>query len=458
MVAGGKDMDSWIEISDRLRERYVLGSAYALDRLAGLIERLAAQPRERQMRDRLVELRRIFQGLAGSGGSHGFPRLSAGGAEGERSCSAVLDGGKPPAKADLERWRALVRELAAELAAPPSPAPGRETALAAARPPALGAQGTGEPARILYMEDSAVQAAYTRKVLAGAGYLVHCCADPERFEAELDAFRPDLVLMDILLPGVTGYDLVRRLRGEERLAALPVLFLTTEDQVQARIETVCSGGDDHLVKPVPPTLLLSAVAARLERGRKLTELLTRDGLTRLLTRSALLDCARLLVVCKRQDPCRKISWVMIDLDRFKSINDRFGHPVGDRVLAGAADLLSRSLRRCDYLGRCGGEEFALLLDGPGEDEALGLIERLRAEFGDQRHAASNGTTFCVTLSAGIAVLEPGMDLEQWRSAADEALYAAKAAGRNRVVVASRAFVMSGEVAPAAAGSTFQAPW
>jgi two-component system cell cycle response regulator len=315
-----------------------------------------------------------------------------------------------------------------------------------------------EPARILYMEDSPTQAAYAGKVLEGAGYLVRCCADPEGFAAELDAFQPNLVLMDILLPGITGYDLVRRLRGEERMAALPVLFLTTEDQVQARIETVRSGGDDHLVKPVVPKLLLSAVAARLERSRRLTDLLTRDGLTRLLTRAALLDRARQLVARKRQDASRRMTWVMIDLDRFKSINDRFGHPIGDQVLAAAADHLGRHLRRGDCLGRCGGEEFALLLDGPGEDEALSLVERLRGDFGELRHAAGDGVSFRVTFSAGIATLEQAMDLEQWRSAADVALYGAKAAGRNRVVLACPALAGSGvEMAPATE-ALLQAPW
>jgi diguanylate cyclase (GGDEF)-like protein len=429
-------MDSWTEISNRLRERYILGTAYALDRLAGLIERLAAFPPGRQTRELLVELHRVFHGLAGSGGSYGFPGLSAGALAGERGCSALLDAGRPPAASDLERWRGLVRTLGAELAGPPRP-PSLEAALAATRPPALPAAADGA-ARILYMEDSAVQAAYMRSVLAAAGYLVRCCADPACFAAELDAFRPDLVLMDVLLPGLSGYDLVRRLRSEERFAALPVLFLTTEDQVQARIETMQSGGDDHLVKPVAPKLLLPAVAARLERSRRLTDLLTRDGLTRLLTRSALLDRAQRLVERQRQDPRQRSIWVMIDLDRFKSINDRFGHPVGDRVLAAAADHLSRNLRRSDCVGRCGGEEFALLLDGPDEDEALALVERLRADFGGQQHDGSDGIAFCVTFSAGMAALQPRMDLEQWREAADGALYAAKAAGRNRVEVSRSA--------------------
>jgi diguanylate cyclase (GGDEF)-like protein len=437
-------MESWTEISDRLRARYVVATAWTLDRLTGLIDRLAEHPSGRQAREMLVELRRCFRGLAGSGGSYGFAELTAAALEGERSCSALLGARRLPAGSDLVPWRDLVRRMGAELtaAAPPRV----ETVPVEEERPPKPSSDAGDRSRVLYVEDSPVQAAYIRSVLEPAGYLVRCCAHPHRFMAELEAFDPALVLMDCLLPGVTGYELVRSLRLEERFAALPVLFLTTEDRVQARIETARAGGDDHLIKPVAPKLLLAAVQARLERSDKLNDLLTRDGLTRLLTQTAFADRARQLADRYRQDPRRRVTWVMIDLDRFKSINDRFGHPVGDRVLAAAATHLSRHRRDRDSVGRCGGEEFAVLLDGPSETEALGLIERLREGFASLEHDGGGGIPFCATFSAGIAMLQPGMSVEQWRAAADLALYAAKAAGRNCVEVAGRAPTGRGETA------------
>src|SRR5438034_5380111 len=149
-----------------------------------------------------------------------------------------------------------------------------------------------ESARILSVEDDPHQSAFVSAVLKSAGYDVKVCDDPTRFEADLVAFKPDLVLMDILLPGISGYDLVRYLRQDERHAALPVLFLTTESQMQSRFRSAQVGGDDHLTKPIVPPVLLSVVASRLERARFLTNLLNRDGLTRLFTHTALIERAQ----------------------------------------------------------------------------------------------------------------------------------------------------------------------
>ena len=243
--------------------------------------------------------------------------------------------------------------------------------------------------------------------------------------------------MDIVLPGFSGCDLARYVRQDERYAALPIVFLTTEVQMQARIETARAGGDGYIEKPVTPGLLLSDVAARIERARFIRGLMNRDGLTRLLTHTAFLEQARSVLAEASRDPGRTVAWVMIDLDHFKAINDRYGHPVGDRVLYGLAALLRRRLRQPDTIGRYGGEEFAVLIEGLGEPEAVRLVSRLLAEFAATDHHAADGTAFRATFSAGVALLSPAaMDLERWRKAADDALYGAKAAGRNRVLAAS----------------------
>ena len=293
-----------------------------------------------------------------------------------------------------------------------------------------------ESARILSVEDDPHQSAFVSAVLKSAGYEVQVCEEPTRFEADLVAFKPDLVLMDIMLPGITGYDLVRYLRQDERHAALPVIFLTTDGQLQARIETAKVGGDDHLLKPVPPPLLLSAVAARLERSRFLKSLLDRDGLTRLLTHTAFLERARAALALKQRHAGKLSAWVMIDLDHFKAINDKHGHPVGDRVLGALAALLRRRLRQPDTIGRYGGEEFAVLIEDLPEADTTRLISRLLEEFAGLEHQVAGGGSFRCTFSAGVAMLEEGMDLDAWKKAADDALYAAKKAGRRRVIAAS----------------------
>ena len=133
--------------------------------------------------------------------------------------------------------------------------------------------------------------------------------------------------------------------------------------------TVQAGGDDFLVKPVPPALLVSSVAARLERARFLNMLLSRDGLTQLLTHTYFMEQVEAVVLRRRREPDVPATLVMLDIDHFKSINDAHGHQAGDRALRALAALLRRHVRRSDPLGRYGGEEFAILLDGVHERDA-----------------------------------------------------------------------------------------
>jgi diguanylate cyclase (GGDEF)-like protein len=297
-------------------------------------------------------------------------------------------------------------------------------------------RGRTEPPRVLSVEDDPDQAAFIRAVLESAGYRVRICADAKNLEAELSAFRPDLVLLDIQLPGADGYSLARYIRQQEAHAALPILFLTTQSQIESQIESMRSGGDEHLVKPVSPGLLLSAAAARIERARFLRNLLERDGLTRLLTHTAFLERARAVISEKARHPGTPVAMVILDLDAFKSLNDRYGHPVGDKVLCSLAGLLRRRIRQSDHLGRLGGDEFAAVIENIGENQAVRLLERMREEFSALDQVATDGSRFHATFSAGIAVLEPNMDAGLWRERADAALYAAKSRGRNRVAGAT----------------------
>lgn len=294
------------------------------------------------------------------------------------------------------------------------------------------------PFRILSVEDDPTYAAYLSALLSSAGYEVQTCMDPHLFETALMTFKPDLVLMDILLPEVTGYDLARFVRQKDLYATLPVLFLTTQRHAQARLNTMAAGGDDYLLKSDPSNLVLATVAARLERARLFNSLLERDGLTRLLTHTALITRASAVVALHMRHPERPAALTMLDVDHFKDVNDRYGHPVGDRVLAALAALLRRRLRQSDIIGRYGGEEFAVVMQEIDGAEAVRLASRLLEEFAAMAHAAPDGTTFRVTISAGVAGLEgTRKDMRRWFAEADKALYAAKAAGRNRVVAAPR---------------------
>ncbi|MCU0255280.1 MAG: diguanylate cyclase [Vicinamibacterales bacterium] len=291
----------------------------------------------------------------------------------------------------------------------------------------------GEQSRVLLVEDDTHQSRKIRHVLESVGYLTRVCESPRNFDEVLAEFRPDLILMDIDLPEVSGLDLAKYVRQEDQYITMPILFLSSDTDERARIDSVLAGGDAHLTKPVRQEVLIANVAARLERARFIRTLLNRDGLTRLLTHTSFMEQAQSTVARKRRER-GLVSLAMIDIDHFKSVNDTYGHQAGDRVLVSLAGLLRRALRRSDVVGRYGGEEFGVLLDDLDEQGATGLLMRLLHDFSTKEHRAPDGSLFRVTFSAGVATFDPvGMDLQRWIEAADASLYAAKRGGRNRVV-------------------------
>ena len=296
-------------------------------------------------------------------------------------------------------------------------------------------QGRYESAgRILSVEDDLDQAAYLREVLESAGYEVRACGEPRQFESELIDFAPDLILMDILLPEVSGYELARIARQSDEHQTTPILFLTTEGQLHTRIQSMRSGGDDHIVKPVSPSLLLAAVETRIERARQIRRYVDHDNLTGLLNRGGFLRRLRERIIRGEDTPA---ALAILDVDRFKQINDAHGHAFGDQVLSRLASFLRTHVRVSDSVGRYGGEEFTMLIDDADEHEAAQLIDRLRAEFAATAQRTPSGTTVFATFSTGVVILPRAVDaIPRALEAADAALYCAKAEGRNRVCLAA----------------------
>ena len=279
-------------------------------------------------------------------------------------------------------------------------------------------------ARILSVEDDPAQSAYLHAILEGAGYEVRSCADPKHFESELTHFNPHLIVMDILIPGVSGYELARFARQLDEHQTTPILFLTSEREAHTRIESMRSGGDEHIEKPVSANLLLAAVEARLQRSRQIRHFLDRDSLTGLYNRAAF--TRRVQAWLRSSTGSDSAALVMIDVDRFKAINDQHGHAYGDQVLSRLGSFLRNNVRVSDVVSRYGGEEFAMLVDDVSESEAVRLVDRLREEFASMQQA---------TFSAGIALISHRSSFADDMRVADAALYRAKASGRNCVVTA-----------------------
>lgn len=292
-----------------------------------------------------------------------------------------------------------------------------------------------ETYRIMSVEDDPDQAAFIKLTLESAGYKVLSLQDPAKFEEAFLQFNPDLLLLDVMLGSMTGFDLAKYVRQKDRYATLPVVFLTTENALDMHIYSAKIGGDDHLIKPIAPQLLVAAVAGRLERSRTLNKLIERDGLTNCLTHSAFMDKA---VKTAEPDPHRfSLTLLLFDIDAMHQINSRLGYAVGDKVIASVGPLLQKSFRNASAIGRVAGDRFAVILENLEDFQLERLAAQLISEFSQiLQHA--QGDTFRASLSAGLATHDHTLDLRNWFAKAEASLKEAKDAGGNRIIAHSQA--------------------
>lgn len=298
------------------------------------------------------------------------------------------------------------------------------------------AGGQGIPGRVLIVDDDVILADHFRLVLTAAGFEVLAVNDPALVIEQISAFRPELVLMDLRMPGISGPDLAATIRLYHEWVGLPIVYLSAESDLDRQIAAMERGADDFLTKPISDARLAAAVKSRIRRARQLADLMSNDSLTGLLKHGRIMDELRLAIARGRRMG-RMVSVVMIDIDNFKSVNDRFGHAAGDVVIKSLAHQLRQRLRQTDGVGRYGGEEFLAVLPDCSAEQARTVIEFLREGFNELRFHQGDHEFSC-TLSAGIAdtSADPRTEAAEVLSRADSALYAAKQSGRNRVVIAA----------------------
>jgi len=269
------------------------------------------------------------------------------------------------------------------------------------------------------------------------------------------AERPSLILLDVRMPGIDGYETARRIRAAAPDEWTPIIFLSASVDDQDLERAIECGGDDYLVKPVSKVVLSAKIRAmqRLDkmRGRlvevstalgaanqRLETLAHQDSLTGIANRRAFdyLMERQFAQAIRRSEP---LSLVLCDVDHFKAYNDRYGHPAGDECLRQVGAAVARGCRRAtDFAARYGGEEFALLLPDTPTPGALEVMEKVRGDIASLAipHDAS-ATAAIVTTSAGIATFAADRDKApaDLISRTDQALYRAKELGRNRCVCA-----------------------
>lgn len=251
-------MTSWEEGFRQLADAFARGFPGRLDRIQQLLEALAADPTCVELR---LEMRREFHNISGTSGSYGFDEISRLGHQGEvlsiETVSSIDAATMESLAGTLEELR---RAAPAERhdSSPPAAAESerRERAIGVTRE------------SILAVEDDPEQALLLQRTLESSGYQVRLCTNPKTFRSDVSAFRPDLVLLDVVLPGTTGFVLARTLRQDQLYSAIPIIFLSAATDEASQEESLRSGGDAFLAKPVRPKNLLAKVAANLEQTNR----------------------------------------------------------------------------------------------------------------------------------------------------------------------------------------------
>ncbi|AKJ01621.1 diguanylate cyclase (GGDEF)-like protein [Archangium gephyra] len=289
-----------------------------------------------------------------------------------------------------------------------------------------------ERARVLVVDDDPEAVRTLSVALTSPQVEVVGLGDSYRLVDALAEHRPDLLLLDVEMPGPSGFDLCRIVRSMPEWQALPVLFITAHTGVDFRVAAFQAGADDYLAKPVLREELRARVQSRLERARLARERTERDALTGLLLRRPFLEAVRARLA-EAQRTGRSLALGFLDVDRFKKVNDTHGHLAGDRVLMQMGRLLASRFRKEDLQCRWGGEEFVVALVGAQAEGARDILARMAAELAQADFEGDKGEHFRVTFSAGLAVApQDGTDVESLLRAADERLYRAKAQGGNRI--------------------------
>lgn len=297
-------------------------------------------------------------------------------------------------------------------------------------------------ARVLLAGGHALEAAAVTEALAADGLLVDHAPDEASAWERLQDEMHDLVLLSLPLAGGDALRLASRLRARSETRDLPLVLLAAEDQRQAVLRAFDLGASDHVMRPVDPPELRARVRNQLRRRRfqdllresldRSLELAVTDPLTGLRNRRYV---RRHLDSLLRSGAAATV--LLLDVDRFKPLNDRHGHAAGDAALKQVAARLREHLRAVDVVARYGGEEFLVVMAGAGEEEATAVAERLRAAIAESP-LESAGLALRLTVSIGCAVARGEPDADRLIAAADAALYRAKEAGRNRVEMATTA--------------------
>lgn len=300
--------------------------------------------------------------------------------------------------------------------------------------------------RVAVVDDDRMTREYVSGLLRGHGYRVTAVESAQKLLDLHRAGEVDLVLLDVVMDGLSGVDCCRILKSTQHDTFVPVILVTARSDPDSRVEGLRIGADDYVSKPFDERELLARIEAMLRIKRSYDELsAARDRLARLAVQDELTGLfnvrylhSRLTEEYKRAERHRDpLALAMLDVDYFKTVNDRFGHDAGDLVLREVSARLKKSVREIDVVTRYGGEEFVVLLPSTHLAGALVVAERIATSLREAPFDVGSGQKgIAVTASIGLA-LYPSRGVtskEALLRSADRALYRAKDDGRDRICV------------------------
>ncbi|MGH2681675.1 MAG: response regulator [Actinomycetota bacterium] len=289
---------------------------------------------------------------------------------------------------------------------------------------------------VLAVDDDPEMLLVLDRILEPQGIKTLTLSNPRNFWSLLEEHSPDLVILDIDMPDVSGVDLCRMIRNDPRWASLPVLFLTRHGDAKTAREVFAAGADDYVVKPMVGLELVTKIDNRLRRAALQLALAESDALTGAVSRRRSVELlTRLMRLSGRFG--HPLCMAMIDLDHFNEVNIQFGKAAADAVLRRLGHMLLRHFRGEDVVARWGGEEFLVGMYGITKEVAVSRLGDLAKAFAGEEFTSSKGKPFGVTFSAGVAEYpRDALDLQALLRAAEQATQQAKAEGRDRILGAA----------------------
>ena len=290
---------------------------------------------------------------------------------------------------------------------------------------------------LLIVDDEKMNLKILAQIL-GPDYIIYTATNGLRAIEKAKAYIPDLILLDIIMPEMDGFQMIAELKKLEETRHIPVIFASSLSSSADEEKGLSLNAADYISKPFSPTLVKLRVRNQIQivnQLRTIERLGMLDPLTNIPNRRSFDERLRMEWnhAIREKTP---ISLLILDLDLFKHLNDTYGHQQGDIVLKTISQAFPHSVKRSgDFSARWGGEEFVVLLPNTNMTGAMQIAERIRADIEKTEIPGADGITLRITLSIGVNTQIPLQDssITAFISAADKALYAAKEAGRNRVV-------------------------